>query len=77
MISSYYRGAQGILLLFYSTNIRSFYSLKNWIKEIRQYASETSIKYLVSNKIDIHQDDNSLSSSSWTINEEVITFYVI
>ena len=71
MISSYYRGANGIILLYDSTNIKSFYSLKNWLNEIHQYASETCIKYLVSNKIDIHQEENSVSSSSRTINEEV------
>lgn len=71
MISSYYRGANGIILLYDSTNIKSFYSLKNWLNEIHQYASENCIKYLVSNKIDIHQEENSVSSSSWTINEEV------
>ena len=78
MISSYYKGAQGIILLFDSTNLKSFYSLKNWMKEIKQFANENCIKYLVSNKIDIKIEENSLNSSFWTINEDVnLIFFLI
>ena len=76
MISSYYKGAQGIILLFDSTNLKSFYSLKNWLKEIKQFANENCIKYSVSNKIDIKVEDNSLNSSNWTINEDVLFNFI-
>ena len=71
MISSYYRGAHGIIIVFDYTNIKSFYSLKNWMKEIHQFASETSVKYLVCNKIDKVSRETSLCSSAWVINDEV------
>lgn len=77
MISSYYKGAQGIILLFDSTNIKTFYSLKHWMKEIKQFASDSAIKYLVSNKTDIQQHETSVNSASWTINEEVSYIIII
>lgn len=77
MISSYYKGAQGIILLFDSTNIKTFYSLKHWMKEIKQFASDSAIKYLVSNKTDIQQHETSVNSASWTINEEVSDIIII
>jgi Ras-related protein Rab-1A len=73
MVSSYYRGAQGILIIFDQSNINTFYSLKNWMKEIKQFGSENCIKYLVCNKIDkTSQDNTTANSSAWSLNEEVI-----
>ena len=49
---NYYRGANGILLVFDITNISSFSHIKNWIEQIKEEASEKIIIYLVGNKID-------------------------
>ena len=72
MISSYYRGAHGVLLIYDYTNINSFYSLKKWLKEIKQFAPENCIKYLVCNKTDkISPDTTTNNSLNWILNEEV------
>jgi Ras-related protein Rab-1A len=74
MVSSYYRGAHAIIILFDYTNINSFYSIKNWLKEIKLFAKENTIKYLVCNKIDNNNsyDNTTSNSSSWQLNEDVI-----
>ena len=49
---NYYRGANGILLVFDVTNHSSFEHIKNWIEQIKEEASEKIVIYLVGNKID-------------------------
>ena len=49
---NYYRGANGILLVFDVTNSSSFEHIKNWIEQIKEEASDKIIIYLVGNKID-------------------------
>ena len=49
---NYYRGANGILLVFDVTNLSSFEHIKNWIEQIKEEASDKIIIYLVGNKID-------------------------
>ena len=49
---NYYRGANGILLVFDITNLSSFEHIKNWIEQIKEEAPEKIIIYLVGNIID-------------------------
>ncbi|EQB60164.1 ras small gtpases ric1 [Vairimorpha apis BRL 01] len=42
IISNYYRGAHGILVVFDMTNKESFMSLNDWIKEVRKNTKENS-----------------------------------
>jgi len=72
MISSYYRGAHSVIIVYDYTNLNSFYSLKNWLREIRQFAPENCIKYLVCNKVDKFSCDTTTNiSNTWMINDEV------
>lgn len=54
--TSYFRGAQGILLVYDVTDRRSFESIRNWISQIQQHADVHVNKILVGNKCDITQD---------------------
>ncbi|CAA9988710.1 ras-related protein Rab-1B, putative [Plasmodium knowlesi strain H] len=56
--SSYYRGAQGIIIVYDVTDRDSFNNVKNWIIEIEKYASEDVQKILIGNKIDLKNDRN-------------------
>jgi len=53
IISSYYRGAHGILLLYDVTDKDSFRNLNNWLIEIEKNASKRVLKLLIGNKTDL------------------------
>lgn len=52
--TAYYRGAMGIMLVYDVTEERSFNNIKNWIRNVEQYASSPNInKILIGNKCDM------------------------
>ena len=53
IISSYYRGAQGIMLVYDITDLESFQNLNSWLIEIEKNASKNVYKILVANKCDM------------------------
>lgn len=53
LTSSYYRGAQGVILVYDVTCEESFEALPSWIKELEMFTGEESpIKLLIGNKTD-------------------------
>ncbi|KAM3145999.1 hypothetical protein pb186bvf_001977 [Paramecium bursaria] len=53
--SSYYKGANGVIIVFDITNRQSFVDIQNWLNEIKKYAVEGVIQVLVGNKSDLDQ----------------------
>lgn len=51
--SSYYRGANGIIVAYDITNKKSFHDVTKWLNEIDRYAINNVIKILVGNKCDL------------------------
>ena len=51
--SAYYRGADGIIMVYDVTNAESFGHVNDWLKEVNRYASESTCKLLVGNKNDM------------------------
>eukprot|EP01045_Picozoa_sp_COSAG04_P031551 COSAG04_NODE_5878_length_1465_cov_179.322840_2_plen_199_part_00 len=51
--SSYYRGAQGIVVVYGLDDKKSFENVKQWVEEIDRYAGEGVVKLLVGNKCDV------------------------
>ena len=56
IISSYYRGAQGIMLVYDITDLESFQNLNSWLIEIEKNASKSVYKILVGNKSDMENE---------------------
>ena len=56
IISSYYRGAQGIMLVYDITDLESFQNLNSWLIEIEKNASKSVYKILVGNKCDLENE---------------------
>jgi len=56
IISSYYRGAQGIMLVYDITDLESFQNLNSWLIEIEKNASKNVYKILVGNKSDMESE---------------------
>jgi len=50
--SAYYRGADGIIMVFDVTSMESFDHVNDWLKEVNRYAAEGTVKLLVGNKSD-------------------------
>eukprot|EP00397_Hematodinium_sp_SG-2012_P033263 GEMP01035517.1.p1 GENE.GEMP01035517.1~~GEMP01035517.1.p1 ORF type:complete len:201 (+),score=25.62 GEMP01035517.1:34-636(+) len=54
LTSSYYRGAQGIILVYDCTIRESFASLSHWLEEIKAHSThDEAIKMLIANKVDL------------------------
>ncbi|KXN73795.1 hypothetical protein CONCODRAFT_77179 [Conidiobolus coronatus NRRL 28638] len=54
LTSSYYRGAQGVVLVYDVTNRDTFTSLDNWFEELDKYCpSKDVVKMIVGNKVDM------------------------
>ena len=51
--TSYFRGAQGILLVFDVTDRQTFLSIRNWVAQIQMHADVNVNKILIGNKCDI------------------------
>lgn len=53
LTSSFYRGADGIIIVYDITNPESFFHLEMWMQEIDAYAREDADKVLVGTKCDL------------------------
>ena len=50
--SAYYRGADGIIMVYDVTSTESFNHVSDWLTEVNRYASEGTCKLLLGNKSD-------------------------
>jgi Ras-related protein Rab-8A len=58
--TSYFRGAQGILLVYDTTDRNSFIAIRNWVAQIQMHADVNVNKILIGNKCDC-QDQRAIS----------------
>ena len=60
--SAYYRGADGVMLVFDKGNQDSFEHVSSWLEEVNKYSSNSS-KMLLGNKCDIEEPEVSDDSA--------------
>ena len=53
---NYYKGANGIILIYDVTNLQTYENVKNWINQIREEANPNVVIYLAGNKIDVNEE---------------------
>mmetsp|Transcript_101135 Transcript_101135/g.198445 ORF Transcript_101135/g.198445 Transcript_101135/m.198445 type:complete len:213 (+) Transcript_101135:72-710(+) len=51
--SAYYRGADGIILVYDTTDRESFAHVDDWLNEVNRYVNESTCKILIGNKCDM------------------------
>ena len=54
--TSYFRGAQGILLVYDVTERQTFLSIRNWVQQIQMHADGNVNKILIGNKADLKEN---------------------
>jgi Ras-related protein Rab-1A len=54
--AAYYKGAQGIVLVFDLCDKKSFADIKTWLSEVNRLSTDESVKILVGNKSDLIND---------------------
>ena len=59
---NYYKGANGIILIYDVTNMQTYENVKNWITQIKEEASPNVIIYLVGNKIDVPDEQRLIKA---------------
>eukprot|EP00042_Codosiga_hollandica_P048994 m.560130 g.560130 ORF g.560130 m.560130 type:complete len:206 (-) comp57785_c0_seq17:216-833(-) len=52
LVSSYFRDAHGIILVFDTTNLRSFWNLQVWLDQVERFAPANVCKLILGNKSD-------------------------
>ena len=57
---AYYRGADGIIIVFDQTDRESFNNVQNWIDDISKYSTEEPAKLIIANKDDIPNERKSV-----------------
>ena len=58
--SAYYRGADGIIIVFDQTDRESFNNVQNWIDDISKYSTDEPSKIIIGNKDDISDERKSV-----------------
>jgi Ras-related protein Rab-1A len=53
IVASYYRGANGIILVYDITNAESFHNIPKWMEESSSYLTQSVPKLLIGNKADL------------------------
>jgi len=68
LTSSYYRGAQGIILAYDVTRPETFSNLSTWLSEVEQFSNEGGrdvVKVLVGNKVDKERAVSRETADAW------------
>ena len=68
--TSYYRGANAIVIVYDVTERESFEHIEKWLNEIDKYAKENVLKFLVGNKIDLFDSRNVSFDEGKNISEK-------
>ena len=74
---NYYKGANGIILIYDVTNLQSYENVKNWISQIKEEANPNVLIYLAGNKIDVNEEDKVVKTEEGQkiANELNLPFY--
>lgn len=61
---SFYRNANGVILMYDLTRIESFENLEDWLREIKLNSDPEVVIYLVGNMLDLADEEREVSSEA-------------
>ena len=67
---NYYKGAQGIIVIYDITNFASFDNVKNWISQIREEVTSNVVIYIAGNKTDLEEQRKIQTEEGKNLAEE-------
>jgi Ras-related protein Rab-8A len=73
--TSYFRGAQGILLVYDVTDRQTFLSIRNWVQQIQVHADVNVNKVLIGNKCDMEDRSVDTEEGAALAQEYEIKFF--
>jgi len=73
--TSYFRGAQGILLIYDVTDRQTFLSIRNWVSQVQMHADISVNKLLIGNKCDMENRAVSVEEGEGLAKEYNIPFF--
>lgn len=76
LTSSYYRGAQGVILVYDVTNRDSFEKLRVWFQELNTYSNGDAIKIVVGNKTDVDNQRDVSTDEARSLAESYNAMFV-
>lgn len=69
--TSYYRGANGIMIVFDVTDTASFEKVRYWLNELKEHVGPDMPAVLVGNKIDLQRDRTVDAATAQRFSQEV------
>jgi small GTP-binding protein len=58
--TAYYRGAEGIFVVYDTTSENTLKHVSNWVREVDRYANEGAVRLIAGNKVDISEADRTV-----------------
>jgi len=71
IVSAYYRGTMGAIIVYDVTNLSSFKSIDYWLQSISKNGDANLVKVLVGNKCDYIEKDTVTDTVTDTINHDI------
>ena len=68
---NYYKGSNGIILIYDVTSLKTFENVKSWVSQIHEEISDKVVIYLVGNKVDMEEERKVTTEEGQKLAEEL------
>ena len=75
--ANYYKGAEGVILVYDSSQAQTFQNIRNWLKQIEQNADENIMRILVGNKSDLPDQEVDPKEAQALADQHRMEFYSV
>ena len=73
--ANYYRGSEGVLIVYDSTNAQTFTNVQNWLSQINENAEQGVLKILIANKMDAPNQEVTAEQGQALAREHKMEFF--